>query len=313
MTASPKTTPGEFERWWIYQRERFPVFAHGVLIASFSSSAVSYSSLIRGGRSFPPLSTLAGAFVSSFLFFLLLRISDEFKDAEEDARYRPYRPVPSGLITLRQLGWLAVVCGAIQAAVAGWLQPHLLPLLLLIWGWLALMAREFFISQWLRKRPVHYLLSHMLILPLIDFYLTAWDWAPHGSPPPGLAWLLGVSFCNGIVVEIGRKTRSAADEEAGVETYSALWGYRRAVAVWLAVIALTATVGLAAAHRADFLAPVAMLLGALLLTMLVCAWRFVANPVQGSGKLIETAAGIWTLVLYTGIGLIPMAYRTWWK
>jgi len=311
MTASPVRAHGPFERWWIYQRERFPVFAHGVLIAAFSSSAVSYSALIRGKHSFPPRSTLFACFLSSFLFFLLLRISDEFKDAEEDARYRPYRPVPRGLITLRQLGVLAIVCGVLQAAVAGWLQPRLLPLLGCVWCWLLLMSREFFISKWLRKRPVHYLLSHMVILPFIDFYLTAWDWAPCGYPPSGLAWLLGISFCNGVVVEVGRKTRSPADEEVGVETYSALWGYRRATMVWLGVTVLTGVLGLTAAYRADFLAPVTMLIAVLLSVMLTCAWRFLAAPVKGRGKLIESAAGIWTLVLYTGIGLIPMAYRSW--
>ena len=35
-------------RWWIYQHERFPIFAHGVLIAAFSFCMVSYSSLVRG-------------------------------------------------------------------------------------------------------------------------------------------------------------------------------------------------------------------------------------------------------------------------
>ena len=40
------------------------------------------------------------AVVTSFLSFLQLRIADEFKDFDEDSRYRPYRPVPRGLVTL---------------------------------------------------------------------------------------------------------------------------------------------------------------------------------------------------------------------
>jgi 4-hydroxybenzoate polyprenyltransferase len=35
-------------RWWIYQHERFPVLNHGLLIAAFSLSAVTFSSLLRG-------------------------------------------------------------------------------------------------------------------------------------------------------------------------------------------------------------------------------------------------------------------------
>src|SRR5829696_4543202 len=95
-------------RWWAYQRERFPVFAHGLLIAAFS-----YSALLRGRAAVEPAGALA-AFVTAFLFFLQLRIADEFKDFEEDARYRPYRAVPRGLVSLRELGVVFALAGAVQ-------------------------------------------------------------------------------------------------------------------------------------------------------------------------------------------------------
>jgi 4-hydroxybenzoate polyprenyltransferase len=311
-TIEPGAEPHSgLARWWVYQRERFPVVAHGLLIAAFSSSAVSYSAMLRGSRSFPSWQPLVGAFVSSFLFFLLLRICDEFKDAEDDARYRPYRPVPRGLVTLRELGVLAVLCGVVQAALAIWLLPGLLPLLILVWCWLGLMSREFFISNWLRKHPVHYLWTHMLVLPVIDFYVSAWDWAPSGHPQGALAWLLGVSFFNGVVIEIGRKTRVPIDEEPGVETYSSLWGPGTAVRIWLAAMAVTAVLAAGAAYRIHFLQPIAILAGALIVAALACARSFRGSPVTGRGKLIENMAGIWSLLLYTGVGVIPMIYRAW--
>ena len=90
---------------------------------------------------------------------------------------------------------------------------------------MALMTREFFVAEWLKARPFTYLWSHMLIVPLIDLYATACDWLPAGvAPPAGLGWFLAASFFNGIVVEIGRKLRAPADEEPGVETYSAAVG-----------------------------------------------------------------------------------------
>ena len=75
------------ERWWIYQRERFPVFGHGALIAAFSLSAVCYSSLLRGSDAFPTLRGALVAFVCCFLTFLQLRISDEFKDFRSATYY----------------------------------------------------------------------------------------------------------------------------------------------------------------------------------------------------------------------------------
>src|SRR4051794_28758158 len=80
------------QRLWIYQQERFPLLGHGLLIGAFSFSAVSFSCVLRGQAAFPSLGSILVAFGSCFFFFLQLRVADEFKDREEDARWRPYRP-----------------------------------------------------------------------------------------------------------------------------------------------------------------------------------------------------------------------------
>ncbi|MGH9766365.1 MAG: UbiA family prenyltransferase, partial [Blastocatellia bacterium] len=144
-------------RWWTYQRERFPVFAHGALIAAFSFSAVSYSALLRGASRFPAAGAVGAAFITSFIFFLQLRIADEFKDAEEDARYRPYRPVPRGLITLRELGVAGALGASIQLGLALALAPALALWLAMVWLYLGLMSKEFFAREWLKARPITYL------------------------------------------------------------------------------------------------------------------------------------------------------------
>jgi hypothetical protein len=43
---------------------------------------------------------------------------------------------------------------------------------------------------------------------------------------------LALSFVNGCVLEIGRKLWAPENEIAGVDTYSGLWGPRRAAAIW---------------------------------------------------------------------------------
>ena len=73
------------------------------------------------------------------------------------------------------------------------------------------------------------------------------------------AFLLA-SFTNGIVLEMGRKIRAPADEEHGVETYSALYGPARAVLAWVAIIGVTLALALAAAAVAGALTGVAMVL-----------------------------------------------------
>jgi 4-hydroxybenzoate polyprenyltransferase len=298
-------------RWWIYQRERFPIFAHGPLIAAFSLSAVSYSALIRGEHRLPHWQSCLVAFLSSFLFFLQLRLADEFKDFEEDSQYRQYRPVPRGLVTLRDLAWVWVGCIVIQLVLALWLSPKLIVLLVITWLYLGMMSKEFFARRWLKARPITYMVTHMAIMPLVDLYTTACDWIPSGfvRPPRGLLWFLLVSFFNGMVVEIGRKIRSPQDEERGVETYSFLWGRRHAVMVWLGMLIVTGMFAYLAAGGIAFAQPALLILSLLFVAAVGVSGFSLHGEVQGRGKAIETMAGVWSLFLYLSLGVIPIALR----
>ncbi|MEK6770850.1 MAG: UbiA family prenyltransferase [Pseudomonadota bacterium] len=297
-------------RWWIYQRERFPLVAHGPLIFAFSFSAVSFSALLRGHDGWPAGPSLAVAFLTSLLFFLQLRIADEFKDAGEDAKYRPYRPVPRGLVRLRELGVIGVAGALVQLMLAWWLYAPLLILLAVTWLYLALMSHEFFARDWLKARPVTYLWTHMLIMPLIDLYATACDWLLQGqTPPAGLHWFLIVSFFNGIVIEIGRKLRAPEAEERGVETYTVLWGRARAVTAWLAALTVTGVFAVIAAQRIGWHWPMAALLSVPLGYALWLGVTFVREPTTVRGQRLELLSGVWTLVLYLGLGAAPMLWR----
>jgi UbiA prenyltransferase family len=301
------------QRWIVYQRERFPLAGHAPLVAAFSGSAVCLSSMLRGRIAVPPVSSLVVAFVTSLLFFLQLRIADEFKDFEEDSRYRPYRPVPRGLVTLPELRNIGIAAACVQLALAVWLEPTLVVMLVATWAYLALMSVEFFVPAWLRAHPIAYMLSHMAIMPLIDLYATACDWRVAGlaSPPDGLVWFLIVSFFNGIVVEIGRKIRSTDAEEEGVDTYSVLWGRPRAVATWIGAIVVTALCAFQVARHIELAAPVGALLAVLVMICAAVGGRFLRVPTVRGGKLIELASGIWTLLMYLSLGAVPLAVAVW--
>jgi len=298
------------QRWFIYQRERFPLLGHGPLVAAFSLSAVCCSALLRGQERVPPWPVLLVAFLGSLCFFLQLRIADEFKDADDDARHRPYRPVPRGLVTLRQLGMLGVGSAMLQLGLTLWLHPPLVVWLLLVWLYLGLMSREFFAAAWLRARPFTYLWTHMLIMPLIDVYTSGCEWLPAGAAlPGGLKWFLVASFFNGMVIEIGRKIRAPEMEEEGVQTYTALWGRDRAVLAWLAAMALTLLTAAAVAAAIGFLPIFAVLLGLVFLLAVMLGWHFHREQAPRLAKWFEPLSGVWTLVLYLGLGIIPLLMR----
>jgi len=305
VTASEARIPLA-QRWWTYQRERFPVFGHGLLIAAFSFCAVSLSRALRAEGGWPTWRQLVVAFATCFTFFLQLRIADEFKDFEEDARFRPYRPVQRGLVTLRELGVVFAIGAAVQLSLALWLRPKLVGLLAVTWVYLAAMSKEFFVAEWLRRRHILYMLSHMMIMPLVDLYATSTDWQTAGvSPPRGLFWFLAASYFNGLAIEIGRKIRSPADEETGVATYTHLWGRFWAVLSWWGVTTAALVCAVSVAHRLKVVVQVGSILVAVLLGAVIVGTIFLRNPQPGRGKSIERYSGVWTLALYLSLGLIP--------
>jgi len=307
--------PSPRSRWWTYQAERFPLAKHGPVIAFFSYSAVCFSRLLRTGDeadfAMPGPGIGLAAFVCCLGFFAQLRIADEHKDAAEDARHRPYRPVPRGLVTLSELTRIGLAIAAVQALVTVLVRPELLLLLAITWTYLALMTREFFVRRWLTGRPILSMTSHMAIVPLIDLHATGFDWLAAADPPPvgGLLLFLATSYANGVVLELGRKIRAPEDEEPGVETYSALWGRRAAAWSLIAMMGVASACSIAAASRIGFARPVAVVAAIGLAAGAVLAARFARSPDPGSGERFESLAGLWIILQYGSLGIAPAALR----
>jgi 4-hydroxybenzoate polyprenyltransferase len=296
-------------RLWIYQTERFPVFKHGLLIAVFAAAGVTLSAVLAG-RPLPSAAAYLVAFALSFLLFFQLRVSDEVKDNAEDRRYRPERPVPRGLVSLSLLVGLAIVALCLEALVALAYASRLLLILCLVWAWMGLMAVEFWAPEWLRARPLLYLGSHMLVMPLIDLLVSAVEWLPAaGTPPLGLLPFLVLSFLNGTVLELGRKTWAPINERHGVESYSSLWGARRACLAWMAVAAAASLLSIyvGVLVRAPLTVAIASLTA--LGLVLWCGSAFLARPDTLSQKALENSAGVFVLVTYIAAGLLPALAR----
>lgn len=295
-------------RWWTYQRERFPLAVNGPLVAVFSLGALYHSALLRGAETRPGWGAGSVAFVVALGFFLLLRIADEFKDAEKDARYRPYRPVPRGLVSLRELGALGVGTAVLQLGLTLWLDPQVTLVLVAAWIYFGLMSVEFFAGDELEERLGLYTASHMVILPLIALVATACDWAAAGAEPVmALAWFLGASYANGLVLEIGRKIRAPADEEAGVQTYSKRWGRTRAVTAWGGALVSAGGLSVVSAAQVDAGLWTAIILGAILVAPAIVAGRFLQDPTSHRAAPLELCAGVWLLASYACMGLLPLA------
>ena len=288
---------------WIYQSERFPLAKTVPLLAVFSAASINVSAFLAG-RDLPGLPTYLTGFALALILFFQMRVADEVKDAEDDAKYRPERPIPRGLVSLRTI----VICGlaTIPIAVLIALPASVLALLLLTWAWLAAMTFEFGVPEWLKARPVLYLLSHMAIMPLIDLLLTGLEWRPGGGPASALWLFLALSFVNGVVLELGRKLWAPESEREGVETYSKLWGPARAATVWAAFILLAYALLLGVGHTLGLLLPMALIGGAAAAITLATAASYAKHPTPKAEKRADTMAGLWVLICYGAAGFLPL-------
>lgn len=297
------------KKYQVYLSERFPLKTHIPIIAIFSFSAICYSLSASEETVFIPWLDYLNAFLLTFSIFLLLRISDEFKDHEDDMKYRKYLPVPRGLVSLKNLKGIAILLLIVQLIIIS-LNPNFAMTFLISMFYLGLMFKEFFVEDWLKKNQLAYVFSHMLIIPLVDLVASSAHWSMAGiNPPSALGWFFVVSFFNGILLEIGRKIKLPENEEEGVVSYSKLWGMKNSVYVWLAILLLTLSLAFAAALAINSPFWVYLLLSVFALGGSFTAFRFLLNPTQKKSKMIENASGLWTMGMYLNLGALPFIFQ----
>lgn len=298
-----------WRRLWIYQAERFPLARTAVLLAAFSAASINVSAFL-GGRALPGIATYVLAFAVLFIFFFQLRACDEVKDAEDDLRYRPERPIPRGLVSQRLIVGIALVLVPVAILAAYALAPAMLLPLAAVWIWLAAMTAEFGVPKWLKARPFVYLVSHMAIMPLIDFFVTGAEWLVRsGSPPDGLWLFLALSFVNGCVLEIGRKLYAPQNEREGVETYTALIGLARAIYAWIFCLALALALLAGVGFAVGAPVPVIAAGVAAYLAVVAIALAFLKRPTAKTQALVDTAAGLWVFACYMAAGYLPLLQK----
>ena len=164
--------------------------------------------------------------MATWSFFLLLRVFDEHKDYELDLHNHPERVLQSGLITLFHLKIIGAICVLFQFVWGLYLDKGIGVITIswaVMFGYSLLMAKEFFIGEWLERRLVLYALSHQIIIPMIIWWMCV---LAEPSAEPGLViyWLMGLSFATGMTLEIVRKTRGPEEERDTVDSYSKVFG-----------------------------------------------------------------------------------------
>jgi len=330
---SKKSIVQNIKNFKIYLNERFPLGKNSIFVLIFTLSGYIYTGLLYNSKIINqifskeikvpmPWHKIVALFIIIFMFFLQLRITDEFKDYEEDLKYRAYRPVQRGVITLKALGKIGIATIIIQIILAYVIDFKIIYFMIIVWFYMFLMAKEFFIKEWLTKRILIYALSHVVIMIFITLVIVnatqyivlgeaeniikfgALQWYRHNIDI-ALIPLFTLNYLNGIVLEIGRKTRRADEEEHGVQTYSKLWGKKKAVVILSLLFAVEyflVILGLSYTYEKYFLFS-----GLVLLIILIISIYFMIKFLKKdlSGKIVESVSGLWIVFSSMGLGLLP--------
>ena len=184
------------------------------------------------------------SFAGLLLFFVVLRLMDEYKDFKKDQIAHPERPLPRGIVSKAQVlasiylgAGAMLVYAALNFLFVGALAGAFY---FIITGYLWLMYKEFYAGDWLASKPALYALSHQLILIPCCYYTVAvmpsiFQWQPE------ILWfallLLGAFF----TYEICRKLDPAAHPV--LMTYLQCYGPGK---TWSMVIMTTAVAAMGA-------------------------------------------------------------------
>lgn len=289
------------KRLYIYQKERFPLVINGVLSFFFTICTQLYAAQLHSDKLNWKYALSTWGVV--FLFFLLIRIIDEFKDFESDALHRSHLPLHRGVISKKELLAIGSIGLVAQLLILLVFIPQTYLYYLLVWAFLIPMSFEFFVSKKLHQMPVLYAGSHMLIMPLVDLFASSGHWAMSNySIHSGIWILMLVSYFNGFVLEISRKTKAAENIE--INSYNRIMSNEKCIQLlnFMLLACLISAFYLPFGHVSTWyfasIGLTATLLG-------LIAALFVRNPNPKNEKLLEVFSGVWMLVLYGSIGFIP--------
>ncbi len=234
-------------RFMTYLRERFSLlqFVPLVLVITVTSGMC-----FKGWND---LSATAIVLSSSvlLLFLLRLRLFDEFKDATHDRAHYPNRPVPRGLVSLRELSVVVQAVVILEIAIAAVGAGRYGTLWFgVAFAYSLLMRVEFFRPRFLRSHFTLYVLSHELLL--IPLLLYVFSWFGQAPVAPGSWLMIGLLGGQFFLFEVARKIKSPSEEIVPPDTYSGNYGVYGSVMICVVLGLLSVVSGSALAGGWDY-------------------------------------------------------------
>lgn len=162
-----------------------------------------------------------------FIFLMVLRIADDFKDYEHDKRLFSHRPLPSGQVYKKDLAiTLVFVVGLSFILNLVFMNNFAWYLFLFIYG--TLMSLWFFQKDKIQNSLPLALITHNPVMMVLNIYILSFVCFKYDLPL--VSWttflLAFTMYFQSLIWEISRKIRAPKDETEYV-TYSQLFGYEK--------------------------------------------------------------------------------------
>ena len=239
MSTSASMNDALSSRIFAWMDERFPFKNALLFFILYLTSAVVARSALDGEVQVSLVDVLAC--IVTWSLFLVIRIFDEHKDYALDVVNHPQRVLQSGLITLKHLKVLGVVAVFSQLLFSiyadGFSFGGATISYLIMFVYLCLMGAEFFCGEWLEKRLTLYAFSHMLIMPLIVFWLANLA-VPNAVLNESLLVMMLLAFISGFCFEITRKTKGIEEERDTVDSYSRIFGTKGSAYIVMLLVSM---------------------------------------------------------------------------
>ncbi|PIZ78631.1 MAG: hypothetical protein COY01_04095 [Candidatus Pacebacteria bacterium CG_4_10_14_0_2_um_filter_40_20] len=215
------------KNFYIYQKERFPIVVLGL---SFLPAILSSGAVVASQAEFK---FVLIALIISVVYLLHVRIIDEFRDYEHDLRHHKERPVPSGIISLKELrviDWLAIVAVPLASLYSG-TGALLIAVAMLLYSYFA--RKEFFLG--LQFRRYFYLYNAVNLVQMLLLQILVYTIA---NPSFSFTTLVTVHFLftttGTIIFEFLRKVKSPGNDGTGKDTYTWFLGLNNALLIYAA-------------------------------------------------------------------------------
>jgi len=207
---------------YLYQQKRFPI---KYLFFTTSASVLCSAAVLSYEVS---IFSIVAAFFAVMFFLFHVRVIDEFRDFNDDAKNHPDNPIHSGIISLKQLFAVDIVGVVLIIIISVYYGTGTMIFAAALIVFTTLASKDFFLRKIILKYNTLYHIINSPQMILLQMYIFALLTGSVISSK--IVWLLILFvYLNIFVLEVVRKIKISTEEPISTDTYSKSMGFKKSL------------------------------------------------------------------------------------